>query len=725
MNNRQKAEMQKNKATELIWSKPADSTLVERWFLLDEACRLYENEPQPLAMGKGLCYILEHASLPIDECDLLLGRYDDRVPTPEEQKRLEKIWETRVKQKNPITRYNQGHLTLDWEQLVKIGIVGYLDKAERAIRRAESDKKPQKELDYLVGMKLTYEAIGTYIARYGEQAERSGNAELAAACKRLTVSAPKTFREALQLVLFVFTVYMIYAGWRVACLTLGRMDRYLLPFYLNDLKTGEATEEDIACLIDDFSCKTSLHLGRGEHQMASHSAGGNTTGWNRNHVYDSPTYIVIGGVNEEGCAENALTLLFAKAITPEMKNPVYIYRWSKKRSDEVWSVICEKIRSNSSILLYNDETMIPAMRGIGVDSLDAVNYTVHPCNWPDIAGGYAEIGKIGSPIPEMLLQSLLDGNGNPRSFSSTEEIYEAFRSDYKALVNRELGVISDKISNPETAFTGRLRMADCFIEGPMDRICSSMDGGIKYPSVYMLVRNIGTAADMMAAIDELVFKKGKLSLAELLGAAKTNFEGQGEILAMCRRCPKYGTDNDEVDSHAVRLMSTMLDVIDGEFAQKEGKRKLYPLCVTITDMEHIINGQRLPATPDGRLAGEPLSENLSPTVGYFDSVTALLNSVSKLPFDRIHSGVLNVRMRSDLVGGEDGLMRLSVLMDTYFERGGIQMQVSIADTATLRKAQRNPEAYCDLRVRITGYSAVFVDMSKSGQEEIIRRDELG
>lgn len=718
MNQREKTELQKKTAMELLWKKPIQSTLVERWFLLEEACRRYEDEPQPLAMGKGLSHILAHASLPIEECDLLLGRYDDHVPTAEEEEKLQAIWQERAhRHKTVITHFNKGHLTLDWETLVKIGISGYLEKTEKRLLEATDEKTRI----FLSGMRLTYEAIRHYIARYGEEAEKKGYAEQAQVCKNLTVAPPRTFREALQLVLFVFTVYLIYAGWRVACLTLGRMDVYLLPFYEADLAAGRYSREDIRDFIEDFQCKTSFHLGRGEHQMTYADSAEKITGWDRNQVFDSPTYIVIGG---RGTEKNPLTRLFAEAITPGMKNPVYIYRWHRDRAKDVWQIICEKLRRNASILTYNDETMIPAMRSIGVEEQDAENYSVHPCNWPDITGGSAALGQIGDPIPEMLLHTLYDEKGDPNAFSSTEEIYGAFEKNYRAFLQEQTLQLRRQYALAKNAKIGTLSMNDCFLPGPMERGRSAAEGGVKYPAVYLLIRNIATAADMMSAIEQLVFVQKKVSLAKLLNAAKENFAHSQELLSACRRTPKFGTDREEADRHAVRLMRLMLDEIDKAFAGREGEEKLYPLCVTITDMDHIPNGKRLPATPDGRLAGEPLSENLSPTVGFLDSTTALLNSVVKLPFERIHSGALNLRFHSAVVKGEKGRQTLEALLDTYFGKGGMQVQISVADTETLKAAQKDPDAYRDLRVRITGYSAVFVDMSQNGQEEIIRREEL-
>ncbi|MGB9594941.1 MAG: glycine radical domain-containing protein, partial [Candidatus Poribacteria bacterium] len=147
-------------------------------------------------------------------------------------------------------------------------------------------------------------------------------------------------------------------------------------------------------------------------------------------------------------------------------------------------------------------------------------------------------------------------------------------------------------------------------------------------------------------------------------------------------------------------------------------------CLT-TDMGHIHAGAILGATPDGRHKGKPVSDNTSPYPGSSNrGITAMFRSLSKLPFNRFNSGALNVRIQKQIVSGEEGLKHLSSLLRTYFDMGGLQVQLSVADTDELRDAQVNPEAHRDLMVRITGYSAVFIDMCPTAQDEIIRRQEM-
>lgn len=728
MTNKEKNSLQISNTIEYTKTKPINSTLTERWFLLNDATKEYEGLSQPLMFGKGMAYILERAATPIEEYDILVGRFTDRVPTDEEEEALQNIWVDGSSKKHPIVGLNRGHRVFDWETLVKIGLVGYIKRTEDKIKELESvEEADQRRLDFYCGMLYLYKGIQRYIQRYSEAAAESGMSDCAEICANIAASAPKTFKEAMQLVLIVYTVYTIYAGRRVACLTLGRMDNYLLSFYLKDIEEGRLTEEEAGYVIDDFNCKLNLHLGRGEHQMASAEDSGNNTGWFRNPAYDSPTYIVLDGYcDDDGVAHtsNPLTRIFAEHIIPELKEPVYIYRWTKNHSDKVWTTVCDRIRRNASILVYNDETMIPAMLKSGVEPDDARDYTVHACNWPDIAGGYF-VGKMaGEPIPYTLYNILFKDGEAQEDISSIDQIYERISVYYRDLISSAYDICREKLLDKNRKIKNVLCYDDCFLQGPFENGCSVYYGGVKYIAVYNLIRNIGTAADIMAAVDTLVFNEKKLTLKEMFEAMQSNFEGYDSIYAMCKSAPKFGMDNDSADSHAVRLMNTLLDVIDEVATNENGVKDVIPLNVTITDMDHIKTGSALGATPDGRCCGAPLSENLSPTVGYKTNITSVLNSVSKLPFDRIHAGAHNVRLSKNTVDGDKGLDTLKVLLDTYFSNGGMQIQVSVADTKILRQAQVTPDEYRDLMVRITGYSAVFTDMSRKGQDEVIRRNEM-
>ncbi len=718
MTNTEKARRSLDEATKLIREKPINSTLVERYFLLYEAWDEYAELHQPIIQGKGLFYVLEHASLPVKEYDLLLGRFDDHVPSVEEEARLQALWK-KDPNENPIVTHNPGHITLLFDDVLKDGLPGTIEKCEARVKKAAEKDECEDARAFLEGMLLVYKAILMYIGRYANAAREAGNAECADVCSALTRRAPETFREALQLILFVYTVYIIYASKMVACLTLGRLDDILFPFYESDKARG-VSDEELGAYIDDFSAKLSLHLGRGEHQMANLDGDYTNTGWTRNPVYDSPAYILIGGYsNVRDHQSNPLTLLFAKHIEPALKNPVCVCRYTKDTNEALWDVISKKVTENASVLLYNDETLIPAHLYAGAQHADAVNYSIHPCNWADMGGGSASLGVTGTDIPTFL-NEVLHSNAE---FSSVEGIIAALSDRYAAAIKKTADRYRDILKNG-SSYGCVLSVADCFLGNPLRLAKGFRNGGVKYPVIYSCLRAIGTATDMVCAVKELVFDKKICTLSELVKIADNDFIGCEDIHKMCRKAPKYGTGNVVADDVAVSIMNSLLDAIDRETTNERGERDVYSMNVTINDSNHIYEGRNAPSTVDGRLRGTAFSENLSPTVGCAAGVTSLLGSVSKLPFERIHSGALNLRLSRSSVRGENAAAHIKALIKSYFMSGGMQLQFSIADTDELRRAKENPDEYRDLMVRITGYSAVFVDISKSGQEEFIRREEM-
>jgi len=276
----------------------------------------------------------------------------------------------------------------------------------------------------------------------------------------------------------------------------------------------------------------------------------------------------------------------------------------------------------------------------------------------------------------------------------------------------------------KSAPPGFLRLDDCFLEGPVDRATDWLAGGVDYHHCIIQIGGLATAADSLAAIQSVVSSSGAVTMEGLRRALAVNFEGQDDLRARLVAAPKFGNDLDLPDELAARLVNGICD--DIALANASAPERLYRMipCVS-TDMQHIAMGAKLGATPNGRLAGEPISENQSPSPGQDRrGLTALLSSLSRLPFRRITGGPLNLRVHPSLVSGDDGLERFAAALRTYLDRGGLQVQVSCVGRETLRAAQENPDAYRDLTVRITGYSAYFVDMSRLAQDEIIGRSEI-
>jgi formate C-acetyltransferase len=575
-----------------------------------------------------------------------------------------------------------------------------------------------------------YQALRHYARRYAQAGQEAGLEEAAGRCAAVAERPPETFAEALQLMWLVGHVYcsMLAAN---PTLTFGRMDELLGDFYRADRAAGRLTREEAGELIEDFYCKNNLLLGRGEHQMSGGSE--KSTGWLRNLCYDAPQYVVLGGQRADGSAvANELTELFLERIVPRFENPVIVLRYTSDLPAEVWRLACDKMRANASFMVYNDHAVIPAMIHCGIAPRDAVTYTMHGCNWPDIPGTLRTTSTSFISLPGHFLKVLLGSSGEaPPRFAHLDEVYDRYAASIRAEVEEICTAFRRQRAEWDARAPGTLRVDDCFLDGPIARARSGTLGGTPYTNLVCALASPATAADCFAALEELVFRGNgtivpdykQVPLETLQAALREDFAGYEALRQWCLHAPKFGQDDPRTDAHAVRLLELVSREIDA--ASRLGTPDAIPVFrCTETDMRHLHFGRETGATPDGRRAGQPTSENTSPTPGSCTrGLTALFRSLAQLPFHRIHSGALNVRLPPRLVAGEEGLTRLAALLRTYFEEGGLQVQLSLADTAQLRAAQAQPEAYRDLMVRITGYSAAFVDMSQAAQEEIIRRAE--
>lgn len=715
----EKSKLLLQETLDVLRNKPINSTFYERLELLENELIRYRALPQPLRQGYAHAYFLENISCPVQKHDILLGRIVEIVPDKDQEKYFQEVLEKHWKERIYFT-VDTGHCTFDWENLIKSGLNGYIEKCDKELQRRLQEGDNAERIIYLQGMQLVYRAYQRYIERYAIEAQKAGLVQAATACHHIAYYPPSNFYEAMQLYLFVTHIYSMCSVRGTATLSCGRMDDILAPFYERDIAEGRLTREEAGYIIDDFNCKSAMTLGRGEHQMSGEYG----TGWIRNPMYDNPTYVILGGYSNHS-RRNPLTELFLERIHPRLENPVYVFRRTKETDRGIWTKVCDKLRQNASLLVYNDETVIPAMRNAGIDAEDAVNYTMHGCNWPDIQGMNVNI-SVGNPIPARLMEVLFDQKkGKPKqNFSTMEEIYKAFEENWRQYIREKYKEERAKREREAETSCQTLYVKDCFMRGPLEKAIGS-DYAVKYRIMQNLILNVGTAADILAALEQVVFGENPVSMDTLAEALSVNFKGYEDLHRRCKKAPKFGQDDERSDAHAVRIIKCMTDIVSEEAVNpKTGLRDLITTCVTATDMLHLRDGSRMGATPDGRLAGQPLSENLSPSVGSGCVATELLNSVSKLPLNRICSGALNVRMSENIRSGDKGLMYLAALLETYFNNGGMQIQLSVADTKTLQEAQMYPEKYSDLMVRITGYSAVFVDMCREAQNEIIRRDEM-
>jgi len=711
-----------------IREKDIRSATLERLRISWEADEFVRGLPQQLQLGEGLYYLLKHISVPVSPDDLILGRITEEVPDADGESLLEKTakeWGRGIPRWMP----DGGHETFDWERLLRLGLPGLESFAQQELSRRSAAGETGEHLDFdttsstqskdfLRGAVRIYQSFRNYARRYALSARECGLDVPAENCAAIAERAPETFAEALQLIWLVGIVYCSMGAVNPT-LTFGRLDELLLDFYRVDVAAGRISYEEAGALIEDFYCKNNVILGRGEHQMSGGTE--KDTGWLRNLTYDAPQYIVLGGRRRDGTpVANELTQLFLERIVPGFENPVVVFRYTPDVPDDIWRLVCQKLRDNSSLIVYNDEDVIPAMIQCGIDEQDAVTYTMHGCNWPDIPGKERSVGGCSLSLPHHTLRAIMEGE-EPKSI---DEVYERFVTSIRSEIEASFEGLRKRRENWHTVVPGNLRIDDCFFDGPVARARSWTVGGTEYSTLIASIRFIASAADCLSGVDELVFSSKKVSMSELRQALTDDFAGHEALRQLCLNAPKFGQDDDRGDQHAIRILNTVTAELDRASRLGSPDAVITLRCLT-TDMGHIGAGAQLGATADGRHAGKPVSDNMSPYPGSCTrGITAMLCSAAKLPLNRINSGPLNIRIQRHLVDGEEGLSRLTALFRTYFDMGGLQIQISVADTDELRDAQINPEAHRDLMVRITGYSAVFIDMCRRAQDEIIRRQEM-
>ncbi|HZD04389.1 MAG TPA: pyruvate formate lyase family protein, partial [Longimicrobiales bacterium] len=308
--------------------------------------------------------------------------------------------------------------------------------------------------------------------------------------------------------------------------------------------------------------------------------------------------------------------------------------------------------------------------------------------------------------------------GDPRDFTSFEDLYRAFETqlrwfvDVKVEVNQYIEWIFARYC-PAPFLSVVIR--DCIEKGR-----DYYDGGPRYNTTYIQCCGIGTATDSLSALRTHVFDPGGgVAMDDLLAALERDFEGDEPLRQrLLNRTPRFGNDDDRADALMQRIYGSLVDTIDGRPNTRGGRYHLDMLSTTC----HVYFGTRIGATPDGRRAGLPISDGTSPAQGADRcGPTAVCRSLGKM--DQVRSGgtLLNQRFLPQVLAGDGGMDSLAALIRTYFRLGGHHIQFNVVGTETLRAAQANPDDYRDLLVRVAGYSDYFVDIGRDLQEEIISR----
>jgi pyruvate formate-lyase/glycerol dehydratase family glycyl radical enzyme len=630
-----------------------------------------------------------------------------------------------------------GHTVLD-DKIYRKGFLDFEREIERSLEALDYLQDPQAyaKQEELKAMGICGQALIRFAQRHAEKAQELAQQEtdpgrrqelerIADVCTQVPAHAPRDFWEALQYYWFVHLGVTIELNpWDAFCP--GHLDQHLFPFYRQSLESGTLSREMAEELLQCFWIKFNNQPAPPKVGVTAEESG----------TYTDFAQINLGGLKEDGSdAVNEVTYLILDVIE-EMRllQPSSSVQVSKKNPDRFVKRAARIIRTGfGQPSVFNADLIVQELVRMGKSVADARKGGSSGCVEVGAFGkeNYNLTGYFNMPkVIELALNNGVDPRtgrrlgletGDPREFTSFEGLFDAYERQLSHLIDvkvRGNNVVERLYATYMPAPLLSLVIDNCIATGK-----DYHDGGARYNTSYIQGVGLGTATDTMAAIKWHVFDRKTVAMDELLAVLRDDFEGQERLRQMLlNRTPRYGNDDDYADGVMVALFEAYFRAIEGRRNTKGGTYRINLLPTTC----HVYFGSVVGATADGRKAGQPLSEGVSPVQGADrHGPTAVIKSVAKMDHARTGGTLLNQKFTPKVLADEEGLDKLVHLVRTYFKLDGHHIQFNVVDAATLRAAQQNPEQHRDLIVRVAGYSDYFCDLGRALQDEIIARTEHG
>ncbi len=622
-----------------------------------------------------------------------------------------------------------GHAILD-DKIYRRGMLDFKAEIEAVLARADDPA----HRDQLTAMGICCDALVAFAHRYAELARqlaqdatperRAELLRIADICEWVPAHAPRTFHEALQAYWFVHLgVITELNTWD--SFNPGRLDQHLWPFYSREVGEGSLTRDDAAELLQCFWVKFNNQPAPPKVGITEEQSG----------TYTDFALINMGGVDCDGKdAVNEVSYLMLDVVeTMRLVQPSACIQVSAVNPDDFILRAARVIRTGMGqpSVFNTDEIVRGQLRAgktiedaraggpsgcvevsaFGKESCTLTGY----CNWPKIV----ELA-LNDGVDPRTGKRLGPATGDARAFERFEQLMDAYRTQLRYFVdlkiegnNRIEGLYRESMPAPFMS----VLVDDCIRKGE-----DYHGTGPRYRLTYIQGVGLGTAADALSAVRHEVFEAATLSMDELLEALRSNFEGQEPLRQrILRQSPKYGNDDPKGDSVARELFEAYFDAIDGRPNSKGGHYQVNLLPTTV----HVYFGSVVGALPNGRLAGEPLSDGISPSRGAdTKGPTAVVRSAAaSIDHWRTGGTLLNQKFSPHVLATDASLGKLKDLIRGYFTLGGHHIQFNVVGADTLRRAQERPEAHRDLIVRVAGYSDYFVGLGPDLQNEIIGRTE--
>lgn len=627
-----------------------------------------------------------------------------------------------------------GHTVLGYK-MFKQGFNQVINEIDESLLKLDfiSDKDAYNKQQQLKAMRIVAQAIIHFSHRYSKAlstlAVNESNInrqneliEMARICKKVPAEAPETVHELLQHYWFIHLgVISELNPWD--SFNPGRLDQHLYPVYLHDIKLGK-TKEQIYELLQAFWIKFNNHPAPPKVGVTALES----------NTYTDFCLINLGGVKPDGTdAVNEMTYMLLDVIEDmRLLQPSSMVQVSKKNPDKFIHRTLKITKTGfGQPSIFNTDAIIQELLRQGKDIVDARNGGASGCVETGAFGtesyvltGYFNLVKV--------LEITLNDGVDPRSgkhigvstkpvakIQSFNELIEAYQQQLNHFIDIKLkgNNVIERIwaDNLPAPFLSTL------IEGCIESGIDYNAGGAKYNTSYVQGVGLGTITDSLVAIENVVFENRKVELNDFVNILNNNFEGYDDFrFDLLYETPKYGNDNDVADEKANLVFESFYKAVNGKPTSRGGVFRINMLPTTC----HVYFGQVTGATPDGRLKGEPTSEGISPVQGAdVNGPTAVLKSAAKIDHLKTGGTLLNQKFTPQFFDYSGAYENLTALIRTYFRMDGHHIQFNVVNASVLIEAQKQPEKYKDLIVRVAGYSDYFNDLGEDLQNEIIRRTE--
>ena len=759
---------------------------IERAKLVTEAYEIYANTTPVLRRAKAFAYILDHmqtvildgellvgsqtrrmrgvpifpefgAKWIIDEIDLFPKRTTDPILVGNEDRdkmiSLLKKWDdntfdlqsTAVLDEEVLKAQEcgvlsvgarttgMGHISPDYPRILPEGLQGVIKRAKEMIDTTEVKSADDiRKIDFWKANIISCEAVIRFAHKYSITASKLSEIEadatrkkelqkIANVCANVPENEPKDFWEALQFVWFLqLTMQIEDNGHSIA---LGRLDQNLYPYYKKSVLEGDFPEEDAKELLAALyiKCTEVLKL-RDSFDSLAFAA------------YPMWQQMAVGGLKRDGSdATNELSwcVLEAWELVKTVQPSISMQIHEHTPKDLLDFALTYVKKGYGLPAFYNVDLISKLLQHKGASLEDARDWTIHGCVEPYVQGksdGRPNVGYINAAkCIELVMNNGWDPltkcqiglkTGDPNTFAKIEDFEEALHKQIRyfaaMMCKAYTKVCAMHAIYVPKGFASAL-VTDCIAKGK-----SLEEGGALYNSSGVFLVAMANGADCLEAIDYVVFKEKMMDANSFNKILLNNYQGNERLRQiLLNKVPKFGNDNPEVDRYTKR----MLDVYNEEIQKyRDSRGGHYENCILSTSF-NVLQGKCIGATPDGRLAGEPVSDNASPMVGRdIQGPTAVLKSVASIGQISCNNGaLLNIKFDPSIVKGMSGTTILRSCIQSYFHMGGEHIQINVVDANTLKIAQKVPEKHRDLLVRVAGYSAYFIELDREVQNNIIDR----